>query len=115
MLVRSCLVSALFGVVLGDASSFLATVPATLVTQSYSRDAEREADAHAAALLHAGGISPAEMAVFFERIQKEERSGDADAESDAAEEGGDALPISIASHPDHAERIRFFREWKPFH
>ena len=119
MLVRSSLVSALVGVVLGDASSFLATVPATLVTQSYSRDAEREADAHAAALLHAGGISPAEMAVFFERIQAEERQGDTDADadagSDAAEEGGDALPISIASHPDHAERIRFFREWKPFH
>ena len=113
MLVRSSLVSALIGVVLGDASSFLATVPATLVTQSYSRDAERQADAHAAQMLHAGGIAPAEMAVFFERIQKEERQGDGDADEDAAESDGDALPISIASHPDHAERIRYFREWKP--
>ena len=24
---------------------------------------------------------------------------------------GVALPIAISSHPDHGERIRFFREW----
>lgn len=114
MLVRSSLVSALIGVVLGDTSTFLATVPANLVTQSYSRDAEREADAHAAGMMHASGIAPAEMVAFFERIQKAERPGDADPESDTEETGGDVLPISIASHPDHAERIRFFREWTPF-
>jgi len=103
MLVRSSLVSTLVGVVLGDVSGFVATVPATLVTQSYSRDAEREADRFAAEFLQANGISPAVMAVFFERI--------------ALLQGGakskeDGLPIAIASHPDHAERIRFFTEWR---
>jgi Zn-dependent protease with chaperone function len=106
MLVRSSLVSALIGVVLGDASTFLATVPATLATQSYSRDAERRADAYAAQALHQAGLSPSVMALFFERILEAEGGDPTDGESQT-------LPISIASHPDHAERIRFFREWAP--
>ena len=131
MLVRASLVSALVGVVLGDASGFLAAVPATLMTQSYSRDVERAADAHAAWMLHSAGISPAEMAVFFERIRQEERKqlsgpGGEDGTSEeageekkagaAAEEESEeetTLPIAISSHPDHEERIRYFREWAP--
>lgn len=114
MLVRASLVSALVGVVLGDASGFIATVPATLATQSYSRDAERRADAHAAEMLHAAGISPAVMAVFFERMVEEEgdgAEGAAQGEGAADAEEGASLPIAISSHPDHGERIRFFREW----
>ncbi len=103
MLVRSSLVSALVGVVLGDATGFVASVPATLATQSYSRDAERAADRFAAEFLQANGISPAVMAVFFERIAA--LQGD-----DEGDEKGP--PIAIASHPDHEERIRFFTEWR---
>jgi Zn-dependent protease with chaperone function len=106
LVVRASLMSALAGVVLGDASGFIATVPATLATQSYSRDAEREADAHAALLLHRNGIQPAVMAIFFERVQEKEHShnkGDRDS----------LLPIAISSHPDHAERIQYFRKWQP--
>lgn len=109
MVVRASLVSALVGVVLGDASGFIATVPAALATQSYSRDAERRADAHAARLLHAGGVSPAVMAVFFERML--EKTGGGASEREDEEERAVSLPIAIASHPDHEERIRFFREW----
>lgn len=123
LMVRASLVSALVGVVLGDASGFLATVPATLATQSYSRDAERQADAHSALLLHRSGIPPAVMAVFFERLLEEEGFDLPDAKpgpkaptrDDAGaqpDEEGDALPIAISSHPDHAARIRFFREWQ---
>lgn len=103
MLVRSSLVSALVGVVLGDATGFVATVPATLATQSYSRDAERAADRFAAEFLQANGISPAVMAVFFERIAQLQGGAE-------GKEGG--LPIAIASHPEHEERIRFFTEWR---
>lgn len=125
MLVRASLISAMVGVVLGDASGFLATVPATLATQAYSRDAERRADAHAARLLHRSGMSPAVMAVFFERMQEEEskEEGDRppkrketrnkDGEKDGEKERSVSLPIAIASHPDHEERIRYFREWQP--
>jgi Zn-dependent protease with chaperone function len=117
LMVRASLVSALVGVVLGDASGFLATVPATLATQSYSRDAEREADAHAAQMLHASGIQPAVMAVFFERMLAEaggagQASGRPAGSDDDEAEAGMSLPIAISSHPDHGERIRFFREWQ---
>lgn len=111
MMVRASLVSALVGVVLGDASGFIATVPATLATQSYSRDAERRADAHAAQMLHDAGLKPAAMAVFFERMLKEHQGGGEDVGDDKAHKGA-SLPIAISSHPDHAERIRFFREWQ---
>lgn len=127
LMVRASLVSALVGVVLGDASGFLATVPATLATQSYSRDAEREADAHSALMLHRSGIPPAVMAVFFERLLEEEgidlpadppgshtgpKDPARDEEGAEAEDEGSLLPIAISSHPDHAARIRFFREWQ---
>lgn len=110
MLVRASLVSALVGVVLGDASGFIATVPATLATQAYSRDAERRADAHAARMMHAGGLRPAAMAVFFERMQRTRSAQGDDAPADAEQS---LLPIAISSHPDDGERIRFFREWAP--
>jgi len=106
LMVRASLVSALVGVVLGDASGFLATVPATLATQAYSRDAERESDAFSARLLDHSGVSPSVMVAFFERIQREEAGQDDDGKSSAR------LPIAISSHPDHGERIRFFREWQ---
>lgn len=105
LMVRASLISALVGVVLGDASGFLATVPATLATQAYSRDAERAADAFAAQLLDRSGVSPSVMVAFFESIQQQ-----ADQNDDG--DDGAVLPIAISSHPDHGERIRFFREWK---
>lgn len=118
LLVRASLVSAMAGVVLGDASGFLATVPVTLVTQAYSRDAEREADEFAALTLDRAGISPAVMVAFFERIarQGEAPGKDADKDPPAGEprDGGrrSGLPIAISSHPDVEERVRFFRDWR---
>jgi Zn-dependent protease with chaperone function len=102
MVVRSTFISALVGVVFGDMGGFVAAVPAALLTQSYSRDAERRADQHAAELLHANGVPPAVMATLFERLR---------ARQPAAEGRGDVLPIAMASHPADAERVRFFREW----
>ena len=101
MLVRSTFISALVGVVFGDMGGFVAAVPAALLTQAYSRDAERRADEHAAELLHANGVSPAVMTTLFERLRAV-RGGQ-----------GDALPIAIASHPADEDRVRFFRTWAP--
>jgi Zn-dependent protease with chaperone function len=127
LMVRASLVSAVVGLVVGDASGFLATVPATLATQAYSRDAERESDAQAAAMLHASGISPAVMATFFERMAKESerkkpvkspegdgKNADTEPEKTAHDDGrAVTLPIAISSHPDHQERIQFFKNWAP--
>jgi len=108
LMVRASLVSALLGLVLGDASGFLATVPVTLATQAYSRDAERAADAFAADLLAQSGVSPSAMVVFFERIRQGDKPAGAAVEGDR----GQRLPIAISSHPDVDERIRFFRQWR---
>ncbi|WP_372660859.1 M48 family metallopeptidase [Hydrogenophaga sp.] len=108
MVVQASLVSAVVGVVMGDASGFLVTVPAAMATQSYSRDAERQADAEAATMLHQSGISPAVMVVFFERM----RASSSDRTPQRGDRADGPLPISISSHPDDDERIRFFREWR---
>jgi Zn-dependent protease with chaperone function len=106
MLVRSTFVSALVGVVFGDMGGFIAAVPAALLTQAYSRDAERRADRRAAELLHANGVSPAVMTTLFERLRaREPRRDEGDEEA--------LLPIAIGSHPADAERVRFFQEWSP--
>ncbi len=107
MLVRSTFISALVGVVFGDMGGFIAAVPAALVTQAYSRDAERRADQRAAELLYANGVQPSVMATLFERLRAHRSEGGGD-----DEEAG-LLPIAIASHPADAERIRFFQQWAP--
>lgn len=103
MLVRASLLSAIVGLVFGDASTMIATVPATLLTQAYSREVERRADAYAADLLDRGGLSPAVMVALFERLS---------AARQGRGERADLLPIALASHPADEERVRFFREWQ---
>lgn len=100
--VRFGIVSAVTSVALGDFSAVVAGVPALLAHLGYSRDAEREADADAAVVLHAAGRDPAAMVTLFERLlgRAKKASGD---------EGG-GLPIAFASHPADEDRVRFFRE-----
>lgn len=111
----------------GDFSSLLATVPMWLGQAHYSRQAEREADAHSVAVLRDAGISPGVMVTLFERFELYRRCGKevlkpaapgarAGAESPAAcagqaKEGkdGEAWGMGFASHPADAERIAFFR------
>lgn len=104
MLVQVGALSALSALVLGDFSGLLAGVPIWLGQASYSRDAEREADAESARVLKAAGMSPLAMVRFFEAMaQRDGKKG----ERDAGEES--LLGIAIASHPADAERIEFFR------
>jgi len=107
LLVQATAVGLLASAVLGDFSSLLASVPVLLGQASYSRDAEREADAHAVRVLKAAGLSPLVMVTFFEKVAKK-----LDDEKKAEARGADAnrLGIAIASHPADEERIRFFRE-----
>ena len=108
LLVQDVAIAALVGVVLGDLSTLLASAPVLLGQANYSRGAEREADAHAVAVLKAAGLSPAVMVAFFERMAEHGKS--------AKKEGGEVaqadsnLGIAIASHPANEDRIRFFRD-----
>lgn len=98
---RASAVGLATGVLIGDFSIALATAPAMLAQQSYSRDFEREADDYARTLLRGAQINPAVMVAFFERIRKlnDERS-DAD----------HAFAASFSSHPANEERISFFKQ-----
>lgn len=104
MVVQASLLAAAAGLVVGDFSSVLATVPAVLGQAAYSRDFEREADREAIRVLQANGLKAGRMAVLFERL--------ADWRRRHAKEGVDlgGLPIAVASHPADAERTRVFRE-----
>ncbi len=68
MVVQASAIGLVSSLVLGDFSTVLAGAPVLLGQQSYSRDAEREADAYSAAVLKAAGLSPAVMVGFFEKM-----------------------------------------------
>lgn len=59
LLVQATVLGTLSAVVLGDFNSVLASVPVMLGQAQYSREAEREADAHAVQVLKAAALSPA--------------------------------------------------------
>ena len=100
--IRAGVVAAAAAIWLGDYSSFLSGLPVLLATNGYRRDHEREADAFAREAARRGGVDPARMAIFFERIR--EKYGDS-AES--------PLAISFSSHPADSERIAFFKAEGP--
>lgn len=102
MTVQAGLASALGALMLGDFSGVLASAPAVLSSQAYSRTLEREADAAALHLLRADGRKPRAMLAFFDRIAQQQQQ-------QARKTGGPSpWATAIASHPDDAERRRFF-------
>lgn len=81
---------AALGMVFGDVSG-IAQIAASLSQLSYSRDAEREADARGLAVLKAAAIDPQGMVRMFETLSKESE--------------GLNPPAMLSSHPATAERI----------
>jgi Zn-dependent protease with chaperone function len=100
--IRVGVVSAAAAIWLGDYSSFLNGLPVLLATNGYRRDHEREADAFARDVARHGGVDPARIAVFFERIRK--KYGD---------QADSPLAIAFSSHPADNERIAFFKAEAP--
>lgn len=100
MVLRAGAISVVTSVIVGDFSALLATAPAVLASNAYSRDNEREADRYGRTLARAGGIDTARMAVFFERL----------AEQRKATVDNNPLAIAISTHPADEERVRFFSE-----
>lgn len=97
-LVRVSVLGAAVAVWLGDYASFLNGLPVLLAANGYRRDHEREADAFAREAARRGGVDPARIAVFFERV-REQLGAQADS----------GLAISFSAHPADRERIAFFK------
>jgi Zn-dependent protease with chaperone function len=83
----------------------------TLLTSSYSRDAEREADHFAAARLRAEGRSPALLARALQKmVESSRRGGKGAGEGDEGGEGegeGVSARALFSSHPLTDERVRY--------
>jgi Zn-dependent protease with chaperone function len=104
MLIQGSAIGLIAGLVWGDASGLLATVPVLLGQASYSRDAEREADQYAADVLVRAGRPPSVMVRLFEYLEEDRKS-----ESSAGHPWS-AVGIAFSSHPADEERKRFFKE-----
>jgi Zn-dependent protease with chaperone function len=99
-LVQLAVIQGVLSVAFGDYGSLITTAPLILGSMGYSRDAEREADAHAIEFMHANRISPLVMVKFFEAMRAEQKT----------KTKTTPLGISvISSHPADEERMENFR------
>lgn len=112
MLVQVTLLGGLASVVLGDFSSVLAGVPVLMGQASYSRAAEREADAEAVRILQAASISPEVMVTLFDKLAQSDNASDAPdgADTGRTDRQSSWLGIAFASHPADADRVQYFRK-----
>lgn len=92
-MIQSTAIGAAAAALFGDVSSLLVSVPTLMLDLKYSRDAEREADRYAIAMLRANGISTSHLADAFEKLDSEAKG---------------TAPY-LSSHPPTAERIETIR------
>lgn len=107
----------------GSGGGNIGSIGVALANLGYTRAAEREADAHALAILKAASISPEGIAAFFERMDRSERARPAgtgrnrDANDKQSETGkGEANKPSefpgselLRTHPANSERLASIR------
>jgi len=111
MLVQATVIAGVSSVVLGDFSTLQAGVPLLLGQASYSRDAEKEADAEAVRILQAAGISPGVMVTLFEKLAAENKPAASDRKDSVDSTAQSSwLGIAFASHPSDADRIAYFKQ-----
>ena len=100
-LVQLGVLQGVLSIAFGDYGSLITTAPLLLGGAAYSRDAEREADAHAIRFMQANRISPLVMVKFFQAMRAEQQTKDKST----------PLGISIiSSHPADEERMEKFRQ-----
>lgn len=88
-IIQTSTVGAVTTLLFGDISAVVANLPTVVLDMKYSRDAEREADDYAIAMLKENGISLAKFALVFEKLE---------------EKAGNPAPY-LSSHPASEERI----------
>ncbi|MEH7828934.1 M48 family metallopeptidase [Gemmobacter denitrificans] len=91
------ILSLVFGDLTGGAAAAL--VADSVLSSTYSRSAEEQADVFALAMLRAAAISPKGFAEFFERVSRLEGAG---------------LPEFMSSHPETATRRARATEAQPY-
>ena len=97
--------------ILGGSGGTLANVGLLLTSNSYSRQAERQADAHAVSTLKEAHISTEGLAAFFHRVAKiSNESTDAKKEQDA----GDIAADMFRTHPSIVERLKVIEAAPPY-
>ncbi|MGE0079823.1 MAG: M48 family metallopeptidase [Thiohalomonadaceae bacterium] len=108
--IQGSLLTAAAVVIVGDVSSvssLITALPVTLTELGYSRDFEREADAHAVAILQARGLPVDSFAAVLERLDRALRCE----EREPCEQGADPRWTSyLSTHPPTAERLQWVRE-----
>lgn len=92
-LIQGSMIGAGATLLFGDVSSVIANIPTVMLDLKYSRDAEREADDYAIAMLKKNGISVSAMIRVFEALEIK---------------SGDHSPY-LSSHPPASERIARIR------
>lgn len=102
------IVSAMFGDVHGLLATLANTAP-LLLTQSYSRDFEREADTQGFRLLQSAHIDPRGLASFFEHLITEEKKQLAKIENEKARDAIQEGVKFLSTHPATDERVRYLR------
>lgn len=111
-MVQSSLTFWLIVMMTGDLSAFsdaTVVVPAVLMSLSYSRDMEREADTYALKTLEESGIDPDHFANIMARLMA--AHGDkTEPEADDENSRWDFLRDMLSSHPVTGERIERFKQ-----
>ncbi|MBU1668778.1 M48 family metallopeptidase [bacterium] len=98
MAIKTGIAGVIVGYIAGDVSVIATTIPTILINSSYSREFEREADAHAVKELEKLGVSTKYMARLFEVLAK--KAGES--------ENNSSIMGMMASHPLTSERIEYF-------
>jgi Zn-dependent protease with chaperone function len=104
--------------VLGDHTVWVNQLPLLVGQLSYSRGHEGEADDAAIRIMQAAGIDPAELALFFERVElaerveREQKTKSQQKESPAQAEKSTAwnVPDLLRSHPSSDARMKKLRQ-----
>lgn len=93
-IVQSSAIGAVMTMIFGDVSAIVANIPTLILDLKYSRDAEREADDYAIAMLKKNGIPLSQMIAGFEKMK---------------DNNGESAPY-LSTHPPTAERIEHIRQ-----
>ncbi|MCX7729074.1 MAG: M48 family metallopeptidase [Bacteroidia bacterium] len=96
LIIKAGLTGVIIGYVIGDFSSFLATVTHQLLSLSYSRQFEEEADDYAIQILRQNKISTLPLANILEKLSNISQNSE--------------VPEFLSTHPVTKERVKKLKE-----